>query len=134
MAENFAVEVVTPISIRTYDSVSHVRATGLEGKFGILPRHIPAIMALKPGELRIDSDNKQQLLATSGGYCEVQREKVLILVETAELPEEIDAERAQIALDRAKERLMEKHADLDYKRAREAIERANNRLKISAKK
>ena len=134
MAENFAVEVVTPISIRTYDSVSHVRATGLEGKFGILPRHIPAIMALKPGELRIDSDNKQQLLATSGGYCEVQREKVLILVETAEIPEEIDVERAQNALDRAKERLMEKHADLDYKRAREAIERANNRLKISAKK
>ena len=134
MAENFAVEVVTPISIRTYDSVSHVRATGLEGKFGILPRHIPAIMALKPGELRIDSDNKQQLLATSGGYCEVQREKVLILVETAEIPEEIDVERAQKALDRAKERLMEKHADLDYKRAREAIERANNRLKISAKK
>ena len=134
MAENFAVEVVTPISIRSYDSVSHVRATGLEGKFGILPRHIPAIMALKPGELRIDTDNKQQLLATSGGYCEVQREKVLILVETAEIPEEIDVERAQKALDRANERLMQKHAGLDYKRAREAIERANNRLKISAKK
>ncbi len=134
MAENFSVEVVTPISIRTYESVSHVRATGLEGKFGILPRHIPAIMALKSGELRIDTDNKQQMLATSGGYCEVQREKVLFLVETAELPEEIDVERAQQSLDRANERLMEKGADLDYERARTAIDRANNRLKISAKK
>ena len=134
MAENFAVEVVTPISIRTYDSVSHVRATGLEGKFGILARHIPAIMALKPGELRIDTDNKQLLLATSGGYCEVERNKVLFLVETAELPEDIDVERAQKALDRANQRLMEKDAELDYTRARAAIERANNRLKISAKK
>ncbi len=134
MADNFAVEVVTPISIRTYDSVRHVRATGLEGKFGILARHIPAITALKPGELRIDTDNKQLLLATSGGYCEVQREKVLFLVETAEIPDEIDVERAQKALDRANERLMEKDAELDYSRARAAIERANNRLKISAKK
>jgi len=134
MAENFAVEVVTPISIRTYEGVSHVRATGLDGKFGILPRHISAIMALKSGELRIDTDDKQQMLATSGGYCEVQREKVLFLVETAELPEEIDVERAQKALDRAKERLAERDADLDYARARAAIERAGNRLIISAKK
>lgn len=134
MAENFAVEVVTPISIRAYDSVRHVRATGLEGKFGILARHIPAIMALKPGELRIDTENEQLLLATSGGYCEVQREKVLFLVETAEIPDEIDVERAQKALDRANERLMGKDDDLNYSRARAAIERANNRLKISAKK
>ncbi|MCH8928040.1 MAG: F0F1 ATP synthase subunit epsilon [Candidatus Marinimicrobia bacterium] len=134
MAENFSVEVVTPISIRTYDSVSHVRATGVDGKFGILPRHISAIMALKPGELRIDTDNKQLLLATSGGYCEVQRGKVLFLVETAEIPGEIDVERAQKALDRANERLKEKPADLDHKRVRGAIERANNRLKISARK
>ena len=134
MADNFEVEVVTPISIRTYDSVRHVRATGLEGKFGILARHIPAIMALKPGELRIDTENKQLLLATSGGYCEVQWEKVLFLVETAEIPEDIDVERAQKALDRANERLMEKDSELNYSRARAAIERAKNRLKISTKK
>lgn len=134
MAENFNVEVVTPTSSRTFDDVSHVRAPGLDGNFGVLARHIPAIIALKPGEVKIESGGRQQLLAISEGYCEIQREGILLLVETAELPEEIDVERAQAALDRAQKMLSDHPEDLNSDRAVAAVNRAKNRLRIANRK
>ena len=134
MAENFNVEVVTPTSLKTFDDVRHVRAPGLDGSFGILARHIPAIIALKPGELKIENGDHQQLLAISEGYCEIQRERILLLVETAELPEDIDVERAQTALERAQKMLSDRPEDLNRDRAVAALRRAKNRLRIAKKK
>ena len=134
MAENFNVEVVTPTSLKTFDDVRHVRAPGLDGSFGILARHIPAIIALKPGELKIESADHQQLLAISEGYCEIQRERILLLVETAELPEDIDVERAQTALERAQKMLSDRSENLNRDRAKAAISRAKNRLRIAKRK
>ena len=134
MADIFNVEVVTPTSSRSYENVRHVRAPGLDGSFGILARHIPAIIALKPGEVRIESGGRQQLLAISDGYCEIQREGILLLVETAELPEDIDVERAQAALERAQKLLSDRPEDLDRDRAVAAVRRAKNRLRVAKKK
>ena len=134
MADKFNVEVVTPTSSRTFDDVRHVRAPGLDGSFGVLARHIPAIIALKPGEVKIDSGDRQQSLAISDGYCEIQRERILLLVETAELPEDIDVERAQAALERAQKLLSDRPDDLDPDRARASMNRAKNRLRIANKK
>ncbi len=134
MADNFNVEVVTPTSSRTFDDVRHLRAPGLDGSFGILARHIPAIIALKPGEVKIESGGRQQLLAVSEGYCEIQRDGILLLVETAELPEDIDVERAQAALERAEKILSEHPKDVNPDRAKAAISRAKNRLGIAKKK
>ncbi len=134
MAENFKVEVVTPTSSKTFDDVHHVRAPGLDGSFGVLARHIPAIIALKPGEVKIESSDHKQLLAISEGYCEIQREGILLLVETAELPQDTDVERAQGALERAQKILSEHPEDLDPNRARAAVSRAKNRLRIAKRK
>ncbi len=134
MAENFNVEVVTPTSSRTFNDVRHVRAPGLDGSFGILARHIPAIIALKPGEVKIESGDRQQLLAISDGYCEIQRERILLLVETAELPEDIDLERAQAALERAQKMLSDHPENLNRDRAVAAVRRAKNRLRIANRK
>jgi len=134
LAENFRVEVVTPTSSKTFDGVRHVRAPGIDGNFGVLARHIPAIIALKPGEVQIDSGEQQQLLSVSGGYCEIQRERILLLVETAESPEDIDVERAQSALERAQKMLSERPEFLDSGRARASISRAKNRLRIANRK
>ena len=134
MAENFNVEVVTPTSSRTFNDVRHVRAPGLDGSFGILARHIPAIIALKPGEVKIESGDRQHLLAISDGYCEIQRERILLLVETAELPEDIDLERAQAALERAQKMLSNHPENLNRDRAVAAVRRAKNRLRIANRK
>ena len=134
MADKFNVEVVTPTSSRTFDDVRHVRAPGLDGSFGVLARHIPAIIALKPGEIKIDRGDRQQSLAISDGYCEIQRERILLLVETAELPEDIDVERAQAALERAQKLLSDRPEDLNPDRAKASVSRAKNRLRIANKK
>ena len=134
MADNFNVEIVTPKSSRTFDDVRHLRAPGLDGSFGILARHIPAIIALRPGEVKIDSGDRIQLLAISDGYCEIQRERILLLVETAEFLDEINVERAQSALEKAR-RILSEHPDsLKFGKAMAAISRAKNRLRIANKK
>ena len=134
MAKTFTVEVVTPTSINTFSGVRHLRAPGIDGNFGVLVRHIPAIIALKPGKVQIDSDEQQQLFAVSEGYCEIQRERILLLVETAEFPEEIDVERAQSALERARKILSERPDSLNFSKVMAAMSRAQNRLRIADKK
>ena len=133
MSDTFIVEVVTPTSIKTFEDVRHIRAPGLDGSFGVLSRHIPAIIALRPGEVIIDVGNKRQSLAVSDGYCEIESEKILLLTETAERPEDIDVERANTALGRAIDRLKERPKELDVNRAMAAVQRAKNRLKIAEK-
>ena len=130
MAGTLAVEVVTPTSTYTVEAVTYVRAPGVDGHFGVLPRHCPAIMALAVGEVAIDENGERSYFATSGGYCEIQRDRVLLLVESAEVSGEIDEERAQHAMERARERLEEKGPGLDYERAVRALRRARNRLRL----
>lgn len=134
MAEHFSVEVVTPTSSKTFDNVRHIRAPGLDGSFGILARHIPAIIALKPGEVKIDINDSQLLLAISDGYCEIQRDRILLLVGTAEFPEDIDVDRALSALDRARKMLSERPESLNFSQTMAAISRAKNRIKMAKKK
>lgn len=111
-----------------------VIARGVEGDLGILPNHMPLVTPLKIAPVRIKTDgDKEQQIAVSGGFMEVRGDKVTILAETAELPEEIDVERAKAAKARAEQRLIDKHPDLDYKRAELALLRAQVRLQVANK-
>ncbi|MDF2684254.1 MAG: synthase subunit epsilon [Brevibacillus sp.] len=71
------------------------------------------------------------MMAVSGGFMEVRGDKVTILAETAELPGDIDVERAQAAKGRAEKRLNEKYPDLDFQRAERALQRAIARLDVT---
>ena len=93
--------------------------------------HTEAIFALAVGEIKVRKDGNTSYLSTSGGYAEVTREKVLLLLETVEEARGIDASRAQEASDRAKARLSKKEGD--EVRARESLFRAVNRLKVSSR-
>lgn len=72
-------------------------------------------------------------MAVSGGFMEVRGDKVTILAETAERPEDIDPSRAKAAKERAEQRLNEKHPDLDLRRAERALQRAITRLQVTNK-
>ena len=72
-------------------------------------------------------------MATSGGFVEVQRDRVTVLAETAELADQIDASRAEAARDRARDRLRKRReADVDETRAEAALIRAINRLRAAS--
>ena len=102
------------------------------GQYGILAGHIDLITAVVPGKLTYRvPDGDAQPLAVSAGLTKV--EDVLVLVDTAERPEEIDANRAKRAAEQAKEALLQKQSRREYHAAQATLARALSRLKVKGK-
>jgi len=133
MADKIKLEVVTPERVVANEYVDFVVAPGAEGEVGILPHHAPMITSLDIGILRYTLDGKTEKIALTGGFLEVKSNKVVVLANAAERGEEIDVERAERALERARERLTKKTPDVDVLRAELAMRRALNRLKAAGK-
>ncbi len=116
--------IVSPGRQVVHDSVAAVSIPGQAGYLGILPGHAPLLTELKAGEVAYAHAGTTQRLAISWGFAEVLPDRVIILAETADWPEEIDVERAERARQRAEERLKNSSAtDVDMKRAQAALER-----------
>jgi F-type H+-transporting ATPase subunit epsilon len=128
-------EVVTPAGIIAEVEADIVVAPGTEGEFGVLPGHINFLSGIVPGELRYTDGDKTQYMSISSGFAEVSNDKVSVLVDSAEIAHEIDIERAQSAMNRAKDRLSKKRdaADIDFIRAEAALQRAISRVKVAKK-
>ena len=128
-------EVVTPAGIIADVEADIVVAQGTEGEFGVLPGHINFLSGIVPGELRYTNGEKTEYMAISSGFVEVSNDKVSILVDSGEIAHEINIERAQSAMDRAKDRLSKKRdaADIDFIRAEAALQRAISRIKVAKK-
>ncbi len=94
-----------------------------------MANHQEAIIALGIGEIKVTQNGKDHFLATSGGFIEISKEKVALLLETFERAEEIDPARAESALERAKERKLQKKFDVT--RNDISLMRAVNRLNVS---
>lgn len=134
MAAKIQLDVVTPDRLVISQEVEMVVSPGAEGEFGVLAGHIPFLSTLQSGELRFTQDGKTEYMALTGGFAEVQPNKVTILADSAELAREIDIDRAKKARERAEERLRKaKTEKLDYARAEAALQRAMARLRVSQK-
>ncbi|MNJ60063.1 ATP synthase epsilon chain [compost metagenome] len=70
-------------------------------------------------------------IAVHGGFVEVQKDKVIVLAESAELPEAIDVDRAVAARERAERRLSANQDRIDHRRAELALQRAITRINVS---
>jgi F-type H+-transporting ATPase subunit epsilon len=134
MPGTFLLDIVTPERRVYSEPVISLVAPGVEGQFGILVHHTPFIAALRPGVVKIrDQNNQEILLATSSGFFEISRNQAVLLADTAEFAAEIDVERAQAALERARQRLRgELEADADRERAERALERAMARIRVAS--
>ncbi len=125
-------EIITPDKQVFSGNVESVTVPGTSGSFQVLFNHAPILSTFEIGSLKIkESGAKSRLFATSGGTIEVLNNRILILAESVEAPEEIDVERAKKALERAKQRLAERKKEIDRTRAELALKRAINRLKIT---
>ena len=127
----FPLEIVTPIKLVDEGMVEYVRCPGLDGSFGVMAHHRIAIIALGIGEIKVTQNKKDHYLATSGGFVEITKNKVQLLVETVERSGEIDAARAEESLNRVRERMKENSGKLDQTRMDISMTRAMNRLKVS---
>ena len=124
----FQLDIITPISIRSFDNITYLRIPSLDGLTGVRARHAAAIIALDIGEIKITINGKDQYFATSGGFSDIQPEGIQLLLETFEEKNNINKNRAEKSLMRAQKRIIDKSADLD--RAQLAMQRAKNRLNI----
>jgi F-type H+-transporting ATPase subunit epsilon len=116
------------------EGVDMVVAPGTDGVLGILPRHVPLITTLQPGELRIKRGAEETSVIVTGGFMEVTPDKVLVLADAAERSDEIDLARAEEARRRAEERLAGSREAVDAARAEAALRRAMIRIRIGQRR
>lgn len=127
-------EVITAERRVYSDDVEVLVAPGIDGELGLLPHHAPLMTALQPGEVMIRKDKEETFLAVTGGFLEVMGNQVTILADACERSEEIDEERARVALQEAEERLANRTADLDLQQATAAVRRAGTRLMVARRR
>ena len=105
-----------------------------DGEQGILANHSAMIAAVQPGLLRYRVPGQPvRLAAVSPGMMKVEKNDVLVLVDSAEHPEEIDAVRAQREADEAREALLQKKSRQEHQIAQATLARALNRLRVKAR-
>lgn len=101
------------------------------GMYGIRAHHSNTIAGIVPGTLRYETQEGKMLeAAVSGGLAKVENGEVLILVDTAERPEDIDIKRAQKDADAAKEAILQKRSIHEYRLAQATLARALNRMRV----
>jgi F-type H+-transporting ATPase subunit epsilon len=134
MAEVFQLEIVTPEKMVVKDVAEEMQIPGKNGYLGILPGHAPLITELAIGEISYRNGGYTHRFSVAWGFAEVLPDKVTILAESCERPEEIDLKRAQDAKRRAEGFLASGKTDVDFTRAEDALQRAETRLQIAEKK
>jgi F-type H+-transporting ATPase subunit epsilon len=128
---SIAVDIMTPERLLLQVQAESIVVPAADGELGILPHHAPLLAQLEPGEIRLQHDGKVELIAVSGGFVEVENNHVSIFAETAEMPHEIDVERAKQAAERAKAAMKIAKSDVDLAQAEAALRRALVRLRAT---
>ena len=130
-------EIISPNKVVYSADIDMLIVRSIAGDLGIMTKHAPLLAGLVPHAMRAMIDGTENLIAVSGGFIQVQPDKIIVLASAAELPIEIDINRAKKAYERAQKRLEsfkenpEVKSDVDTLRARAALERAKARLKAT---
>ena len=133
MADQLQLEVVTPERRVLSESVNSVTVPGRNGEMQILPGHAALISELQTGVLTYNQDGTNSQLHVSGGFLEVNDDRVSVLAEIAERPEEIDAARARLAREHTEKQLSSwSGSEEDFEKAQAKLERSLVRLQLAS--
>ena len=129
--KTFTLQIISPTRIFFDEEVDMVEMRTTEGEIGVLAGHIPLTAIVEPGVVRIHQEGKVREAALLDGFVEIRGNKVTVLAEACEWPDEIDEKRAQKARERAERRLQ--HADdrINIARAELALKKSIIRLGLS---
>lgn len=132
MAEKtFRLEIISPDRIFYTNDVLMVEYNTVEGEVGVYAEHIPMTQIIAPGRLIITEENGQRAAALLSGFVEITQDKVTILAEAVEWPQNIDIARAERARDRAQQILSAEEDEQTLLLAEAALKRALVRLDIA---
>ena len=104
-----------------------------DGVYGVQAGHSPVLVAIHMGMLKFTVDGETREILVGDGIAEVTPTFVLLLVDSAERPEDIDKNRAEAARIRAEERLQHKQSMHEYYQTKIALDRAMQRLQTASK-
>ena len=130
----FHLDIVTPEQKTFSDDVDSVVVPGIDGEFGVLTNHAALVTILKPGELRYTKGSETVELAVGEGLVEVLGDKVSVLTDLAVSDHEIDEEKVQEALDRAKRSLEELSGDEEIAAVQAMIQKSMAQLHLKRKR
>lgn len=131
MANNsFTLSIISPDRVFYNGEATMVEFNTTEGEIGVLPGHIPMTVIIKPGILTIYEKDEEKKAALHAGFVEILPDKVTVLAELVEWPDEIDEERAQEAKERAQTRIRNHDSATDMARAETALLRAMARINV----
>jgi F-type H+-transporting ATPase subunit epsilon len=126
-------DVITPQRRLLSEQVDSVTVPGLNGELGILPGHTPLISALQTGVLSYAQGATVRRLLVSGGFVEVNADRVSVLADLAEFPEEVNAQTARAEREEAERRLGSfSGPPEEMQEVRTQLDRANARLQLAA--
>ena len=132
MAAVLNLEVATPTGLALKTEAASVAAPSVRGEFGVLPGHLPLLAALRCGVLEYVANGKKHVAAIRPGFVEAGPDKVLLLTDMIELPEEIDLEVAKADYTKANEALRafgERHEGPEFSELERDKEWAEARIK-----
>jgi F-type H+-transporting ATPase subunit epsilon len=133
MTDQLQLEVVTPERRLLSEQVNSVTVPGRGGELGILPGHAALISDLQTGVLSYNEDGTTFQLLVSGGFVEVNQDRVSVLAEIAERPEEIDVALARASRDQLEKQMSAwSGSEQDLEKARTEFERATVRVQVAA--
>src|ERR1700730_11554572 len=133
MSDTFQFEIVTPEKMVVKDVAEEMQIPGKNGYLGILPGHAPLITELAVGEISYRKSGQTYYLHWAWGLAGVLPDKVTILAETAERPQEIDFKRAEESKRRAEEALKNGKTEADFTHAEDSQQRPETRLDVPEK-
>lgn len=128
--DNFKLRIITPERVFFEKDAYMVEFNTTEGEIGVYANHIPLTCIIKPGILTIRMEGEEKEAALHSGFVEILPNQVTILAEVIEWPEEIDLNRAEAAMERAKERIAHRTSQTDIARAETALMRAMARISV----
>jgi len=130
MAMTVHVDIVSAEAAIFSGLATMVFAPGVMGELGIMPRHAPLLTKIKPGEVRIVTDEgNEEFFYVSGGMLEVQPHVVTILADTAARAKDLDEAAAQAAKERAEQTLRDHKGDIDLAQAEAELAEAIAQIK-----
>lgn len=132
--KTFNLQIISPTRIFFDGDVDMVEMKTTEGEIGVLAGHIPLTAILEPGVLKIKQEDGTKEAALHDGVVEIRKDRVTVLAESCEWPDEINVERANEAKERAENRIKSGRKDVDMLRAELALKKALTRIDLAGRK
>ena len=132
----FDLSLVTPEGAAFEGEAQMLIVPGAAGEIGILARHAPLVAMLRAGEIRVKADGDWQAFAAGPGYCKVQQDRALVLVDDAVRAEDNDVGEARRQAEEARallERAAAGEEGIDRWQAEQRLRHAENKIAVAGR-